>query len=231
MLTSSSKREIVDALSKTIFGEDSFEFRDIDDTTLLISFKLRGGFIYSISRATENDSMEVRFRVSYAPGLILIGEEPGFYGSLSAVIAGIPDWVERIADELTKSPKRLPDDIIEIQTLFIDGLSKVIGPEDRPFEKEELERLSKQLDQLKEQLASLLTRQSGTEEEVKALRSEVDSLKNTGGMPKVMWAKVAGSKLGRICVKFFASKVGQQLLADLTKRLLIGSGDGSTGPT
>lgn len=205
------------AIEKSPFTAADFNVYFDDDRNqalLLIEFRYDSNFYFKVY---ENHDGEEILNVS--PGKYK-REEVSHLSSLSKIPEEINSWTRNIRDELRATiPVYTELDLIR-EKIERHVAEHIENPE-TPFSKEEADKLKEKLDEVMTRFQELQQRSNITEQELKRLNREIDSIKsNLNAYPRGVWYKTAANKIWATISKITTSQESRQIMAQAAKKLL-----------
>lgn len=220
MLRAATKQKIFNLLDDSYFGSSNFlvGFGDGGPEWVTITFVSNQNFYFRISLASLEVNM---FRVEAAPGNQLLKPETILLQSFEACMSKIPDWIQRVKEEVVGS-NPLNRELQEIRRQLEERFDILGEQQEDFFTRAEASQLADKLNEFVEKMATLARENAELSDVVNGLRGRIDELvQAVEEVNKGTWLRMAGSRLIGATKAIIGSKEAREFALEAAKKVLL----------
>ena len=211
--------------------EDFIVDLENDSALVVIKFRAAPEFFFSISETYStggslaalkalNGNTEKKLKITEAPGEYK-NIQSKIESTISACIEEIPDWTERIKEELKNRRINLENEVDDFINSFHASIDESIVDKESYFSDQEKSELEEKLDALKERVDQLEKSYGVSEKNSEYVKNQIEKTKNDIEIyPKVVWYKIAGNKIIHALKTAVKNKDIREILIEVTKKFL-----------
>jgi methyl-accepting chemotaxis protein len=220
MLRASTKQSVYSVLDETYFGASNFdiEYGEGNPLWVRITFVGNSNFTFVVERGNLGSNF---YGVSEAPGVKLLKPDLHTTQSFESAISRIPNWVQRIKEEVIDS-NPISRELQEIRKQLEERIDLLADRQEEFFTQHEATELSQKLSEFAMRLDELSRSNNELSETVTSLKSKLQELSGaTQEVNKGTWLRMASSKLLSATKSILGSKEAREFALEAAKKVLL----------